>query len=76
MDDFHCRPCCIGQLVFWPFYLLKTFSDINGREICDKEKERVLETECDSAETDRMEGGEERSAGSQTETRLKLQAET
>lgn len=40
------------------------------------EKKKVLEAGGDSAETDRMEGGEMRSAESQTEARLKLQAET
>lgn len=46
-----------------------------GRE--RKKKKEILEArESDSAETDRMEGGEMRSAESQTVARLKLQAET
>lgn len=58
------------------------FGDVKRREIRSLawrerwKKRKVLEAGGDSAETDRMEGGEMRSAESQTEARLKLQAET
>lgn len=42
----------------------------------ERERKRVLEAESDSAESDRMEGEEMRSAESQMVARLKLQAQT
>lgn len=48
--------------------------EVEGEGGRERERE-VLEAESDSAETDRMEGWEVRSAESQTEARLKLQAE-